>query len=110
MPGPNGDFLLSNNAFAGYDTWFARKPNNAQLAAVAIYTQMVPAFQALLRREGGDLGRFYAAVKKLAALPKDERTAQLTLLAPQVAGDPPASGERKARERPMDETGGRTGL
>lgn len=71
--------------FAGYDPWFARRPNNAQLASIAIYTQTVPAFQALLEREGGDLARFQAAVKALARLPKDERTAQLTRLAPQVA-------------------------
>ena len=73
--------------FTGYDPWFARKPNNAQLTSVAIYAQLVPAFQALLRREGDDLSRFYAAVKALAALPKEERTAQLVRLAPQVAGD-----------------------
>jgi predicted aminopeptidase len=73
--------------FAGYDPWFARKPNNAQLASIAIYTQMVPAFQALLEREGGDLLRFHAAVRALAGLPKAERTAQLIRLAPQVARD-----------------------
>ncbi|HKU70216.1 MAG TPA: aminopeptidase [Burkholderiales bacterium] len=63
--------------FAGYDRFFAISPNNAQLASVAIYTRLVPQFEALLAREGGDLGRFYAAVKELAALPKDERYAQL---------------------------------
>jgi predicted aminopeptidase len=67
--------------YAGYDRWFARKPNNAQLASVAIYAQQVPAFQALLRREGGDLKRFYAAVKDIAILPKDERAIRLKTLA-----------------------------
>jgi predicted aminopeptidase len=33
--------------FGGYDRWFAQKPNNAHLVSVAIYTQMVPAFEAL---------------------------------------------------------------
>lgn len=88
--------------FAGYDAWFGRKPNNAQLASVAIYTQLVPAFQALLEREGADLARFYAAVKKLALLPKEERNGQLAKLAPQVAHDPPASGEPKPRGRRVD--------
>ena len=37
--------------YAGYDRWFAQKPNNAQLASVAIYTQRVPAFEALLQRD-----------------------------------------------------------
>ena len=63
--------------FAGYDRWFAGKPNNATLASVALYTELVPAFTALLEREGGDLPRFYAAVKELAKLPKDERNARL---------------------------------
>lgn len=67
--------------YAGYDQWFAQKPNNAQLASVAIYAQQVPAFQALLQQEGGDLKRFYTAVKELAALPKDERSARLKTLA-----------------------------
>jgi len=66
--------------FAGYDRWFAGKPNNATLASVALYTELVPAFSALLAREGGDLPRFYAAVKELAKLPKDERDARLASL------------------------------
>lgn len=66
--------------FAGYDRWFAGKPNNAMLASVALYTELVPAFRALLAREGGDLPRFYAAVKALAKLPKDERDARLTAI------------------------------
>lgn len=63
--------------FAGYDRWFAGKPNNATLASVALYTELVPAFQALLRRAGGDLPRFYAAAKELARLPKEERELRL---------------------------------
>jgi predicted aminopeptidase len=68
--------------FAGYDRWFAGKPNNATLASVALYTELVPAFQALLRRVDGDLPRFYAAVKDLATLPKEERDAKLAPGAP----------------------------
>ena len=63
--------------FAGYDRWFAGRPNNATLASVALYTELVPAFSALLEREGGDLPRFYAAVKQLARLPGEERDARL---------------------------------
>jgi predicted aminopeptidase len=68
--------------YAGYDGWFVADLNNAQLASVAIYTQLVPAFQALLARGGGDLARFYGAVKALAALPPEERAARLRALAP----------------------------
>jgi predicted aminopeptidase len=73
------------DGFAGYDRWFAQEPNNALLASVGIYTKRVPAFQALLVREGGDLERFYAAAKKLARMSKPERTAALESLTPQTA-------------------------
>ena len=63
--------------FTGYDGWFERPPNNAQLASVAIYTQLVPAFERILRGNGGDLPRFYAEVERLAALPKAQRDAEL---------------------------------
>jgi predicted aminopeptidase len=43
------------------------EPNNALLASYATYTQLVPAFEKLLAEEGGDLERFYARAKKLAA-------------------------------------------
>ena len=65
------------SGFAGYDRWFAGKPNNATLASVALYTELVPAFRALLAREGGDLPRFYAAAKEMAGLSKEERDARL---------------------------------
>jgi predicted aminopeptidase len=42
-------------------------PNNALLAAFATYTQLVPAFERLLQEEGGDLKKFYARIKILAA-------------------------------------------
>ncbi|HEV7799748.1 MAG TPA: aminopeptidase [Burkholderiales bacterium] len=71
--------------FAGLDGWFSEKPNNALLASVSIYTQKVPAFEAILAREHGDLGRFYAAVKALASLRKPERTAALERVMPRTA-------------------------
>lgn len=63
--------------FGGYDRWFAQRPNNARLASVSIYTQLVPQFRALLDREAGDLPRFYAAVRDLAAEPREQRLARL---------------------------------
>jgi len=65
------------DGFAGYDRWFAGKPNNATLASVALYTELVPAFRTLLEREGSDLPRFYAAAKDLAKLTKEERDARM---------------------------------
>ena len=66
--------------FAGYDRFFAGM-NNAHLASVAAYEALVPAFRALLAREGGSLPKFYAAVNELALLPKAERDAALRALA-----------------------------
>ena len=74
--------------FAGYDRWFAHKANNALLASVGIYNQRVPAFQALLARERGDLPRFYEAAKKLARMSKPERTAALDELMLRTAALP----------------------
>jgi predicted aminopeptidase len=56
--------------------------NNAHLASVATYEALVPAFRALLAREGGDLPKFYAAAKALAALDKPARARALAALTP----------------------------
>ena len=72
--------------YSGYDNWFAGPLNNAQLASVAVYAQWVAAFEALLARESTDLTRFYAAVKELAALPREERETQLRALVTRKAG------------------------
>ena len=62
--------------FAGYDEWFARA-NNAALGVQAAYFELVPAFERLFEGQGGDFAAFYAAVQRVAALPKDERHAKL---------------------------------
>lgn len=80
-----GRLKESWGGFAGYDRWFAQPPNNALVASVGIYTRRVPAFQALLAREGGDLERFYAATRALARMDKAQRTAYLDGLMPRTA-------------------------
>lgn len=67
--------------YSGFDRWFAQEPNNATLASVAAYTQLVPVFQTLLERHRGDLPGFYSAVKEIAKLSKHERAARLAELA-----------------------------
>jgi predicted aminopeptidase len=62
--------------FSGYDGWFARA-NNASFGVLAAYNELVPGFERLYEREGRDFGRFYAEVKRLAALPYAERRAAL---------------------------------
>lgn len=62
--------------FDGYDDWFAHA-NNASLALQNAYDALVPDFERLFEREGRDFPRFYAAVRRLAALPRAERRATL---------------------------------
>jgi len=71
--------------WGGYDRWFERGVNNAQLASVATYEELVPAFRALLAREGGDMGRFYAEVRRLAGLDARAREAALAALVRETA-------------------------
>jgi predicted aminopeptidase len=70
--------------YAGYDGWFERA-NNATLAVQAAYDGLVADFERLYQSEGADFERFYAQVRQLAALPKDQRRAKL------AAGAPPAA-------------------
>ena len=59
--------------FSRYEAWFEQQPNNARLATVAIYTQLLPAFQALLEQQNGDMDQFFNVVKEISKLSKDER-------------------------------------
>lgn len=63
--------------FSGYDGWFARA-NNASFGVLAAYNALVPDFERLFQRSGGDFDRFYAEVRRLAALPRAERRAALS--------------------------------
>ena len=62
--------------YSGYDGWFARA-NNASFGVLAAYNQLVPNFERLFEREGGDFNAFYTQVKRISALPQAERRAAL---------------------------------
>jgi predicted aminopeptidase len=62
---------------ARYDAWFEQPLNNARLAAVADYHDLVAPLERLLRDAGGDLGSFYRAVEELGRLEPDERRRRL---------------------------------
>ncbi|MEX8517222.1 MAG: aminopeptidase [Leptothrix sp. (in: b-proteobacteria)] len=64
--------------YTGYDDWFGRV-NNASLAVLAAYNAQVGDFERLFERQGRDFERFYAEVRRLAALPKAERDRLLSL-------------------------------
>lgn len=64
-------------AYDGYDAWFARDLNNAQLNTVATYYAWLPAFKALLVEEGNDLQKFYARVRDMENLDNANRQENL---------------------------------
>jgi len=71
--------------YAGFDRWMEGGLNNARLSSMATYYEQVPAFQDLLRQVDYDLNKFYANVKALASLPKNERLAKLNSLLPKFS-------------------------
>jgi len=72
--------------YAGYDGWYARA-NNASLAVLGAYNELTPQFERLHARLDGDWPRFYAEVRRLAALPKPQRRLELQALSEQGATD-----------------------
>lgn len=75
---------LRDSQWAGdkyFDAWVYAPLNNARLLPFGLYSQWVPAFAALYRREGGDWVAFYGAVEKLGELPAAERRVALEALA-----------------------------
>lgn len=84
---------ISWSGYGGYDRWFARPLNHAQLNTVATYHDLVPAFQELLQACGGDLAKFYDAAAKCGKLAQAERLSQLRKLAARGVCNPrPAAG------------------
>jgi predicted aminopeptidase len=67
--------------YAGYDRFFEQPLSNAHLASIATYEDFVPAFRAMLRRDGS-FPRFYKSVKRLAELDRADRHRILKALAP----------------------------
>ena len=65
------------NGYTGYDRWFDRALNNAQLISAATYHGCMPGFRRLLQSVDGDLPRFYQQVRELAAQPKASRQQKL---------------------------------
>lgn len=58
--------------------------NNAHLAGLGSYVDLVPAFQALWTREEGDAEAFFTAVEELAALTAKERQERLAALPAEI--------------------------
>lgn len=72
--------------YAGYDRFFEQPLSNAHLASIATYEDFVPAFRAMLKRDGS-FPRFYKSVKQLAEMDRADRHRILKALVPPL---PPA--------------------
>lgn len=72
--------------YSGFDAWFARPINNAQLNTIATYHDLVPEFRRLLEKHQGNLEKFYEACTRLAKLKdKDQRHEALKKLAAETS-------------------------
>ena len=71
------------NGQSDYDAWFAQDLNNPKLLSVMTYQNYVPAFQALLRQQKGDIRSFYHAAAQLGQLPLEQRRTILQTLSHQ---------------------------
>jgi len=74
------DLKAGWGGYAGYDRFFGEDLNNAKLVSLSLYSELVPAFEALLDEESHDLQRFYQRVVALAALGKEARRGALAQL------------------------------
>ncbi len=55
------------------ERWFKKPVNNARLATVSSYYEMLPGFEAILKRCGGDVDAFFAEIDTLKKLGHDDR-------------------------------------
>lgn len=66
--------------YNAYDKWMQQDLNNAHLLLISTYHDLVPMFQAILRRENNDMKKFYHAVEELGELEKAQRAEKLNNL------------------------------
>jgi len=78
------------DGYGGYDRWFERKLNNARLASVATYRQLLPGLLALYAQSESDLTLFYRACEALAKLTPDMRLQQIERFTQAGASGPAA--------------------
>ncbi len=79
------EYLKLKQRWGGYDAfdpWMQRLPwNNARLATVATYHDLVPGFMRLLQQQQGDLAGFYRACRHLGSMDPAQRRRTLQALA-----------------------------
>lgn len=63
--------------YDGFDDWMSKDLNNAHLALIATYQEMVPDFLSALQSVDGDMKSFYELVQTIGDSDHDERRRQL---------------------------------
>ena len=66
--------------YEGYDGWFSRSLNNAQLSTVASYNDLLPFFAVVFEQSNHNFSAFYAEVSRIADLPEQERDELVTAI------------------------------
>jgi predicted aminopeptidase len=95
------------DGWAGYDAWFDRELNNAHLASIGAYGELVEPLERLLAELGGDLDAFHREVEQLADLSYEERRQRLGVSGSSVAGEPLDLNARVVEARSTAEVGER---
>ncbi len=65
-----------------YDDWFGHKLNNAKLAAVSTYRNLVPLFVIAYQASGEDISVFYSHIEKIGQCGHDRRRELLSSTSP----------------------------
>lgn len=68
--------------YGGYDAWFEPPLNNAKIASLSTYNELVEPILALLEEKNGNLRAFYSACRDLAQMTFAERRQRLQQTAP----------------------------
>jgi predicted aminopeptidase len=72
--------MAAHGASRAVERWFQKPVNNARLNTLATYFDLVPAFEALLKKEGGDFSRFYETLETFRDLDRAARRRRLDAL------------------------------
>ena len=62
------------------ERWFKKPVNNARLVTLSTYYDLLPGFEALLKRQGGDLEKFFTEVESMRRLRHDARQQKIKSL------------------------------
>ncbi len=74
------------NGYRGFDRWFDEPINNARLATISVYGDLVSDFKRLFDLCAGNYERFYGAVEYLGQLERSEREKALKTASTCMAG------------------------